>query len=70
GVEGGRSAWFGDQEHESPFDEINRNSDYPWALGKPVGDIYLDDRGMRFDGDWRQAYQKVQEFLHLRGRNR
>ena len=58
------------EEHEIPFDEINTNSDYPWAAGKPVGDIYLDDRGMRFGGDWQEAYRQVQEFLHTRGRHR
>ncbi len=58
------------EENNIPFDEINRNSDYPWATGKPVGDVYLDDRGVRFEGRWDGAYQKVQELLHLAGPNR
>jgi UDP-GlcNAc:undecaprenyl-phosphate GlcNAc-1-phosphate transferase len=57
------------EENEIPFDEINRNSSYPWASGKPVGDVYLDDRGVRFEGRWDAAYQKVQELLHLEGPN-
>ncbi len=57
------------EDNEIPYDEINRNSDYPWANGKPVGDVYLDDRGVRFEGRWDAAYQKVQELLHLEGHN-
>ena len=57
------------EEHNVPFDEINHNSDYPWATGKPVGDVYLDDRGVRFEGRWDAAYQKVQELLHAAGQN-
>ena len=57
------------EEHNIPFDEINHNSDYPWAAGKPVGDVYLDDRGVRFEGRWDAAYQKVQELLHAAGQN-
>ncbi len=56
-------------DHNIPFDEVNHNSDYPWAKGKPVGDVYLDDRGVRFEGRWDAAYQKVQELLHLAGQN-
>jgi len=59
--------WLDD--NEIPFDEINHNSDYPWAKGKPVGDVYLDDRGVRFEGRWDNAYQKVQELLYLEGHN-
>ncbi|MFQ5743802.1 MAG: hypothetical protein ACE5HV_09470 [Acidobacteriota bacterium] len=58
------------QQHRIPYDEINHNPDYPWAAGKPVGDIYLDDRGLQFGGSWQEAYRQVQEFLHLRGRSR
>lgn len=57
------------EDNEVPFDEINHNSDHPWARGKPVGDVYLDDRGVRFEGSWETAYQKVQELLHLEGPN-
>ena len=57
------------QSNEIPYDEINHNSSYPWAEGKPVGDVYLDDRGVRFEGRWDTAYQRVQELLHLEGLN-
>lgn len=39
-----------------PFDEINSNSDQPEGSnpGKPIADVYLDDRAVRFE-DWQQA---------------
>ena len=66
-LEAAMAEWL--ETNDIPYDEINVNSSYPWAAGKPVGDIYLDDRGISFQGDWREAYQKVQEFVHLRGRS-
>ncbi len=66
--EASMAAWLA--EHDIPYDEINRNSDYPWADGKPVGDVYLDDRGLRFDGRWDRAYEQVQEFLYAAGHSR
>ncbi len=57
------------QANEIPYDEINHNSSYPWAKGKPVGDVYLDDRGLRFEGRWDAAYQKIQELMHREGQN-
>jgi len=65
--EAAMAKWLDD--NEIPYDEINHNSAYPWAEGKPVGDVYLDDRGVRFEGRWDAAYQKVQELLHVAGPN-
>lgn len=64
--EGAVARWL--QAHDIPYDEINHNPDYPWATAKPVADVYLDDRGVSFRGDWQEAYQKIQELWHRRGR--
>ena len=29
--------------------------------GKPVGHVYIDDRGLRFTGDWREVEEKLWE---------
>jgi hypothetical protein len=44
-----------------PYDEINKNSDNPPGSnnGKPIADVYLDDRGVRFNGDWDEAYMLI-----------
>lgn len=44
------------QRHGIPYDEINQNSDQPPGSnpGKPIADIYLDDRAVRFES-WPQA---------------
>lgn len=46
--------------HGIPFEAINNNPDQPEGAnpGKPIADIYLDDRGVRF-GNWRQAVEKI-----------
>lgn len=42
-------------EHEIPFDKI-------WTFGKPMADIYLDDRAIGFRGDWEKSMQEISEF--------
>ena len=32
-------------------------------LGKPVGAIYLDDKALRFDGDWQKTKQEIMDRL-------
>ena len=45
--------------HGIPFDEINKNSDCPWNSIKPLADLYIDDRGLRFEGCWNSALQEA-----------
>src|SRR5208283_6027722 len=34
-----------------PYDEVNQNSDYATEGGKPVANVYWDDRALRYSGD-------------------
>lgn len=47
-----------------PFDAINENPNQPDNAigGKPIADVYVDDRAIQFDGDWVGAYQKITGF--------
>ncbi len=51
-------------KHDIPFDEINKNSDSHPKMnqGKPVADIYLDDRGLTFRGNWEETYNEIINF--------
>ena len=51
--------------HDIPFDEINTNSDSKWPSAKPVADLYIDDRALRFEGNWDDTVQKAQYYLGL-----
>lgn len=41
------------QEHNIYYDEL--------ILGKPKADIYVDDRALRFMGDWNFILQEIRE---------
>lgn len=47
-------------QYSIPFDEINSNSEQPEGTnpGKPIADVYLDDRAVRFES-WDQVDREV-----------
>jgi hypothetical protein len=51
------------QQHGIPFDEINQNSDCTWPATKPPADLYIDDRALRFEGDWQETIVEAMQIL-------
>ncbi len=51
-------------KYNIPFDAINENPNQPANAigGKPMADVYVDDRAIQFDGDWAGAYEKITGF--------
>jgi hypothetical protein len=43
------------REHEIPFDRV--------VTHKPAADIYIDDKGFRFEGDWTTAERLINQLL-------
>lgn len=43
------------------YDYINENPDQPKGSnsGKPIADIYLDDRAICFKGNWKKEFEKA-----------
>jgi adenylylsulfate kinase len=50
------------QQHDIPFDEYNRNSDYTTGGQKPVADVYWDDRAVCYSGDATQDLERIRNF--------
>jgi hypothetical protein len=48
--------------HQVPYDEINKNSDYENGGGKPVATVYWDDRALRYTGDAFQDLRAIRGF--------
>jgi hypothetical protein len=43
------------EEHGIPYDKI-------WSFGKPMADIYLDDRALNFRGKWADSLKEIEQF--------
>jgi adenylylsulfate kinase len=50
------------QQHDIPFDEYNRNSDYATGGQKPVADVYWDDRAVCYSGDAARDLERIRNF--------
>lgn len=52
------------KENDITYDYINENPDQPKKSnhGKPIADIYLDDRAVCFRGNWKYALQDIAYF--------
>jgi len=51
------------KKHNIPFDYINENPDQPPGTSdKLIADVYIDDRGIRFNGDWAKTIDEVLAF--------
>ncbi len=46
-----------------PYDTIQTDPEGPWSSSKPLADLYIDDRALRFEGNWTQAVQQAKELL-------
>lgn len=55
-------------EHEVPHHEINRNSDYTTLGGKPVADVYWDDRALCYSGNAERDLKRIRRFRTWSGR--
>ncbi len=47
------------------FDEINANGECPWPAAKPLADLYIDDRALRFEGDWKKTLAEAKRLLDV-----
>ena len=43
------------KRNEIPFDKI-------WTFGKPMADLFIDDRALSFKGDWKDTLEQVDVF--------
>lgn len=50
------------------FDEINRNSDYPTCINKPVASVYWDDRALTYSGNAERDLPLIRSFETWNGR--
>jgi phosphoglycolate phosphatase-like HAD superfamily hydrolase len=67
-VTDGLKMWL--KENDIPFDFINENpSQLDAASTKPYADIYLDDRGLQFKGNWQESLKEIAEYKNWQGFN-
>lgn len=47
-----------------PYDSINENPHQPDNAigGKPIADVYVDDRNVPFEGNWEKTYKDIIHF--------
>jgi DNA-binding LacI/PurR family transcriptional regulator len=43
------------KKHDIPYDKI-------WTFGKPMADVFIDDRAIGFRGDWKETLEDVRNF--------
>lgn len=48
-------------ENGIQYDYINVNSEWPSRSNKIKADVYIDDHGLRFEGNWEETYNKLKE---------
>lgn len=48
-----------------PYDSI-----VPWSDGKPLACYYVDDKGVRFNGDWKATVELIRQFEALKARKK
>ena len=56
-------------DHGIPYDEINRNTAIDSLGTKPIADVYVDDRAVRYHGQTAgELFDDIQALLHERDR--
>lgn len=52
------------------YDSINENPYQPENAigGKPIADVYIDDRAITFEGNWSESVDKILHFKTWEGR--
>ena len=43
------------KQHAIPYDKI-------WTYGKPMADLFIDDRALQFRGKWKETIEAVKHF--------
>ena len=43
------------KKHNIVFDKV-------WTFGKPMADIFIDDRAISFQGNWQETVEAVSHF--------
>ena len=51
------------KQNNITYDYINENPEgVQNDTGKPIADIYLDDHGLKFNGDWDTSIKEIENF--------